>query len=125
MFPLASDAEPQPAVQLGLPKVGAALAGGAGRGAVPRGGMSSKSTVLVVEDEQLLLDIVALELEEAGFAVLQAETGEDAIHLLQGSERIDLLLTDIRLLLLTLIGPGCIARAAPRVSSRSTLKAAA
>jgi CheY-like chemotaxis protein len=59
--------------------------------------MGSKSTVLVVEDEQLLLDIVALELEDAGFAVLQAETGEDAISLLQGSERIDLLLTDIRL----------------------------
>jgi len=59
--------------------------------------MSSKSTVLVVEDEQLMLDIVALELEDAGFAVLQAETGEDAISLLQTSERIDLLLTDIRL----------------------------
>ncbi len=58
---------------------------------------SSRLSVLVVEDEPLILDIVADELNEAGFQVLQATTGEEAVAILEGVSSVDLLLTDIRL----------------------------
>lgn len=56
-----------------------------------------RSSVLVVEDEPLILDIVADELSDAGFHVLQATTGEEAVAILEGDQAVDLLLTDIRL----------------------------
>ena len=59
--------------------------------------MSDKRTVLVVEDEEMLLNAVIMEFEDAGFAVLSAGTAEEAYGLLQGAERVDLLFTDIRL----------------------------
>ena len=58
---------------------------------------SSRASVLVVEDEPLILDIVADELSDAGFHVLQATTGEEAVAILEGTQAVDLLLTDIRL----------------------------
>ncbi|WP_158811815.1 response regulator [Beijerinckia sp. L45] len=58
---------------------------------------SSRMSVLVVEDEPLILDIVADELNDAGFHVLQATTGEEAVAILEGNQAVDLLLTDIRL----------------------------
>ena len=54
-------------------------------------------SVLVVEDEPLILDIVADELNDAGFEVLQATTGEEAVAILEKAQSVDLLLTDIRL----------------------------
>lgn len=54
-------------------------------------------TVLIVEDEPLVLEVAAWEFEDAGFRVLSAEEGETALQLLAGSEKIDLLFTDIRL----------------------------
>ena len=55
-------------------------------------------TVLVVEDEVLIREILARELEDAGYAVLEAETGEQALSLLRiWQDRIDWLFTDIRL----------------------------
>jgi CheY-like chemotaxis protein len=54
-------------------------------------------SVLVVEDEPLILDIVADELNDAGFEVLLATTGEEAVAILDRERRVDLLLTDIRL----------------------------
>ena len=56
-----------------------------------------RPTVLMVEDEMLLGNVVADELEEAGYRVLSAMTGEEALALLEGAEPIDLLFTDIRL----------------------------
>jgi CheY-like chemotaxis protein len=58
---------------------------------------SSRTSVLIVEDEPMILDIVADELSDAGFHVLQATTGEEAVAILEGTEAVDLLLTDIRL----------------------------
>ena len=58
---------------------------------------TSRMSVLVVEDEPSILDIVADELSDAGFNVLQAATGEEAIAILEGTQTVDLLLTDIRL----------------------------
>jgi CheY-like chemotaxis protein len=57
----------------------------------------AKPTVLVVEDESLLIDVISDELEEAGYRVLAATTGEQAMTFLQSPEPIDLLFTDIRL----------------------------
>lgn len=54
-----------------------------------------KQTVLVVEDDVLVrmhgVDI----LEDAGFTVLEAETADDAITLLQGQQDVHLLFSDI------------------------------
>lgn len=55
------------------------------------------ATILVVEDEILLVDMVTEELEEAGYRVLSALTGEEALTYLSGPDAIDLLFTDIRL----------------------------
>jgi len=55
-------------------------------------------TVLVVEDEWLMRDVLARELEDEGFTVLEAENGEEALAILRETARcIDLLLTDIRM----------------------------
>ncbi len=56
-----------------------------------------RASVLVVEDEPLILEVVADELNDAGFDVHQAATGEEAVALLQAQPSLDLLLTDIRL----------------------------
>ncbi len=53
-------------------------------------------TVLVVEDEWLVRDTIARELEDAGYAVIEAESGETALAAFEADE-IDLLFTDIRL----------------------------
>ena len=56
-----------------------------------------RPTVLIVEDEELVREIAALEFEDAGFEVLQAATGDTAMTLITGTREIDLLFTDIRL----------------------------
>jgi CheY-like chemotaxis protein len=60
-------------------------------------GPERQPTILVVEDEILLSDIITEELEEAGYHVLSALTGEEALAFLSADEPIDLLFTDIRL----------------------------
>jgi CheY-like chemotaxis protein len=57
----------------------------------------SPVTVLLVEDEQLLGDLMVDELRELGFTVMKAETAEKAIQLMEGDTRVDVLFTDIRL----------------------------
>jgi CheY-like chemotaxis protein len=52
--------------------------------------------VLLVEDEPLIREVVALELEDAGFEVVQAGDGGEAVAAL-ASRAPDLLFTDIRL----------------------------
>ena len=61
------------------------------------GPASPRRTVLVVEDEEMLLDITATELEDAGFRVLRAGNAEQAMDLFENRIPIDLLFTDIRL----------------------------
>lgn len=56
-----------------------------------------RRTVLVVEDEWLVCEVIASELTDAGYEVLEAGTGEEALAFLRGTARIDLLFTDIRL----------------------------
>jgi CheY-like chemotaxis protein len=54
-------------------------------------------TVLVVEDDHLVADAVIWELEDAGYRVLTAASGEAALAVVR-ERRVDLLFTDIRLL---------------------------
>jgi len=53
--------------------------------------------VLLVEDEWLVRMEMADALTEAGFAVIEAGSGEAALDLLARGQHIDLLVTDIRL----------------------------
>ncbi len=55
------------------------------------------ATVLLVEDEAELRDMVAGWLRELGYQVIEAADGAGAIRLLRGPDRLDLLLADIRL----------------------------
>jgi CheY-like chemotaxis protein len=58
---------------------------------------SGRPAVLLVEDEELVRLIIADELREAGFEVLEAEDGLRAMEVLRSGETIDLLFTDIRM----------------------------
>ena len=53
--------------------------------------------VLVVEDENLVRFDVASYLEDAGFVVIEASTGEVAISLCNSGAAIDMIVTDINL----------------------------
>lgn len=53
--------------------------------------------VLIVEDEEMVREIAALEFADAGFDVLEAAEGAAAVSLLESAATIDLLFTDIRL----------------------------
>ena len=53
--------------------------------------------VLVVEDEVVTLMLVADDLRSAGFDVVEAERGDDALTMLQGMDRLDALVTNYRL----------------------------
>lgn len=52
-------------------------------------------TLLFVEDDPLVRDVVSPALEAAGFRVLRAADGEQALRMLEAGEHIDVLFTDI------------------------------
>lgn len=54
-------------------------------------------TILVVEDEWLIRTLVADGLREKGRSVLEAETGDEAVALIQSSVPLDLIFTDERM----------------------------
>jgi CheY-like chemotaxis protein len=54
-------------------------------------------TVLLVDDEYLVRGVLSEILKESGFAVVCAESGAEAIHILSGGERIDLVFSDIKM----------------------------
>ena len=53
--------------------------------------------ILVVEDESLIRAIVAESLYEAGFEVIEAESGDQALGILDLIGYVDLLLTDMQM----------------------------
>jgi CheY-like chemotaxis protein len=53
--------------------------------------------VLVVEDEPLVRGMIVEELADLGFQVLEADTGEAGLAVLQDGHPVDVLFTDIRL----------------------------
>ncbi len=52
-------------------------------------------TILVVEDERMIRLLLATQLSELGYAVIEAETGREALELLGSAVNIDLLITDV------------------------------
>ncbi len=54
-------------------------------------------TILVVEDEDLIRETVVLALDEQGYHVLQSADGRQALEIVNGSERVDLLILDLML----------------------------
>lgn len=56
----------------------------------------SKKTILIVEDEGLLREVLRENLEETGARILEADSGEKALWLL-GKEEVDLLVTDMHM----------------------------
>jgi PAS domain S-box-containing protein len=52
-------------------------------------------TVLVVEDDPAVRNVVAGMVESLGYQVLEAESGADALALLEAGEAVDLVLTDV------------------------------
>jgi PAS domain S-box-containing protein len=52
-------------------------------------------TILVVEDQQDVGDLAQSVLEDFGYTVIRAATGRDALSLVEGKGRIDLLFTDL------------------------------
>lgn len=58
---------------------------------------SAKPTLLLVEDEDLLRLVIADELRDAGFDVIEAGEGAAAIEVLRNGSAVDLLFTDIRM----------------------------
>ena len=55
--------------------------------------MDTNKTILVADDESHILHVVSLKLRNAGFRVLTARDGQEALELAQ-AERPDLLITD-------------------------------
>ena len=53
--------------------------------------------VLLVEDEGLIRLTLAETLEDAGYTVVAAESGDEACDLLKGKDGFDVLLTDIQM----------------------------
>jgi len=59
-----------------------------------------KGRILVVEDEEDVREVLRLHLESAGYNILEAEDGEDAIEIIQSEDNmvnIGLILCDIRM----------------------------
>ncbi|TCK98780.1 two-component system alkaline phosphatase synthesis response regulator PhoP [Natranaerovirga hydrolytica] len=56
----------------------------------------SKKTILTVDDEEHILELLKYNLESNGFDILQANTGEKALDII-GSKKIDLILLDLML----------------------------
>ena len=53
--------------------------------------------VLFAEDEGLIRLVTAESLRDEGFEVVEAWNGEEAVRLLDGSQRFDVLFTDVRM----------------------------
>ncbi len=58
--------------------------------------LSEKSSVLIVEDNRALAQVLRFNIERAGFEVVVAYDGLDAVHRLEG-QRFDLVITDLQM----------------------------
>ncbi len=58
--------------------------------------MFEQPLVLIVDDEQSILNMIAIELETQGFAVIRATSGEEALHLVNKTPP-DIVVLDVRL----------------------------
>lgn len=54
-------------------------------------------TILAVDDSRTMRDMVAHTLKGAGFNVVSAEDGAEALQLLESTEKVDLIITDLNM----------------------------
>jgi CheY-like chemotaxis protein len=62
-----------------------------------KGQVLGQRSILVVEDEVLIRLYVAEELRDAGYTIIEAASGDEAVTLLSSLDDIGLVLTDIRM----------------------------
>lgn len=60
-------------------------------------GSPAAATILVVDDDAEVREIVAEFLSDTGYHVLQAEGGRDALRVLDQERAVDLVITDVRM----------------------------
>ena len=60
----------------------------------PPGG---KGTILLIEDEDMIIDVTEAMLEKLGYRVMVAKTGKQAVRIAETAEDVDLVLLDIKL----------------------------
>jgi len=58
---------------------------------------AKQAVVLVVEDEVLVRLMLADELREHGYVVVEAASGDEAVNLLRGGVHVGLVVTDVRM----------------------------
>ena len=79
------------------------MSGAAGRRPVPTIPLPAEAvgdkqkTVLIVDDESALRELLAMMLGELGYQVMQAEDAASGLEILRSAARVDLLVTDIGL----------------------------
>ncbi len=83
--------------RLYLPPAGAeaTIAEMAPRMPAPANGDRGKETILVVDDNDAMREVAALQLHTLGYDVIVADTPNDALEVLRSPRNVDLLLTDI------------------------------
>lgn len=64
---------------------------------VPKPFAADETTIMVVDDEQDVREIIAEGLELAGYNVLQAKSGEDALQILDRRPDLRLVVSDVRM----------------------------
>jgi CheY-like chemotaxis protein len=62
---------------------------------LPRADRPEKLTILIAEDEVVVRGVVAEHLRTGGFNVIEASNAAEAVDVLQSSEPVDLVFTDI------------------------------
>ena len=67
----------------------------AGEAPAPGPAATVVARILLVDDEDLLREVLAEQLEDAGYEVQMVANGADALALLAADERVDLLITDL------------------------------
>ena len=70
---------------------------GASRELYPRDKLQTGSTILVVEDEVLVRMMIADELRNAGYTVLEAPNADEALEVLRHTSKVALVFTDLRM----------------------------
>jgi CheY-like chemotaxis protein len=60
-------------------------------------GEDPEHTIMIVEDELLLRLDLANQLHSAGFEIIEAQSGDEAVKILATNIDVDLILTDIRM----------------------------
>ena len=70
---------------------------GASRELYPRDKLQTGSTILVVEDEVLMRMMIADELRNVGYTVLEASNADEALEVLRHTPKVGLVFTDFRM----------------------------